>query len=221
MSKSARAYDWIKLRINQQEYTPGYRLVLATIGRELDMSVVPVREAIRQLEAEGLVTYEHNVGARVSMIDVSQYRDSMQTLSFVEAAATALSAPHMTADNLREARAINAEMVSELEHLNPAAFTKLNRMFHFTLFQHCPNERLLDVVKAEWSRLAYLRSSTFAFVPERAQVSVQEHANIIHLIENAAPLDEIEMTLRRHSGNTLNVFMHHEYPSEAADLADI
>ena len=46
-SKSQIAYHWIKERIARQEYTPGYRLVLSTIAKSLDMSVVPVREAIR------------------------------------------------------------------------------------------------------------------------------------------------------------------------------
>ncbi len=45
------------------------------------MSVVPVREAIRQLEAEGLVTYERNVGAHVAMFDDADYRHTMATLA--------------------------------------------------------------------------------------------------------------------------------------------
>ena len=110
-SKSQRAYHWIKERIANQEFTPGYRLVLGSIAGDLDMSVVPVREAIRQLEAEGLVTFERNVGARVSMVDDSQYRYSMQALSILEGTATALSARRLTADDLRAARRINELMI--------------------------------------------------------------------------------------------------------------
>ena len=62
-----------------------------------------MREAIRQLEAEGLVTFERNVGARVSMVDDSQYRSSMQSLSILEGAATALAARRLTADDVRAA----------------------------------------------------------------------------------------------------------------------
>src|SRR5690625_114717 len=83
-SKSQLAYEWIKQRITSQDFTPGYRLVLGTIATELGMSVVPVREAIRQLEAEGMVTFTRNVGAHVSMVDLSQYRDSMETLGYLE-----------------------------------------------------------------------------------------------------------------------------------------
>src|SRR5690606_4688448 len=129
-SKSQRAYHWIKERIANQSYTPGYRLVLGSIAGELDMSVVPVREAIRQLEAEGLVQFEHNIGARVSMVDDAQYRHSMEALSILEGSATALSARHLTADDLKLARAINAQMIETLDHFNPSAFTQLNQQFH-------------------------------------------------------------------------------------------
>ena len=84
LSKSQLAYQWIKERITSHQYTPGYRLVLGTIAGELDMSVVPVREAVRQLEAEGLVTFERNVGARVTLVDESEYVLTMQTLGLVE-----------------------------------------------------------------------------------------------------------------------------------------
>lgn len=56
-SKSRLAYDFIKARIEDSRYSPGYRLVLGAIAGELGVSVVPVREAIRLLEAEGLVQF--------------------------------------------------------------------------------------------------------------------------------------------------------------------
>ncbi len=92
-SKSEQAYAAVKARIVEGTYTPGYRLVLAKIAEDLGVSVVPVREAIRRLEAEGLVKFERNVGATVSGIDPTEYLYTMQTLSIIEGAATALSAP--------------------------------------------------------------------------------------------------------------------------------
>lgn len=83
-SKSEQAYAWIRARISAHTYGPGYRLVLGPIAEELGMSVVPVREAIRRLEAEGLVTFERNVGARVTLVDEGEYAHTMQTLGLVE-----------------------------------------------------------------------------------------------------------------------------------------
>jgi DNA-binding GntR family transcriptional regulator len=218
LSKSQQAYHWIKERIARQEFTPGYRLVLGTIAGELDMSVVPVREAIRQLEAEGLVMFERNVGARVSMVDDSQYRHSMQALSILEGTATALAARRLTADDLRRARQVNELMVETLTHFDPRAFTALNQEFHATLFGRCANPRLLELVEAEWARLGHLRDSTFSFVPGRAAESVNEHENIVQLIENGAPLGEIEKAARRHRSATLDAYMIHEHPDESLGL---
>ena len=217
-SKSQRAYHWIKGRIANQDFTPGYRLVLGSIAKELDMSVVPVREAIRQLEAEGLVTFERNVGAHVSMVDDSQYRFSMQALSILEGTATALAARRLTADDIGRARAVNELMVETLDHFDPRSFTALNQEFHSILFAQCANPRMLELVNAEWARLGHLRDSTFSFVPGRAAESVREHESILALIENGAPLGEIEKVARRHRSATLDAYLIHEHPDEALGL---
>ncbi|KAA9394476.1 GntR family transcriptional regulator [Kocuria coralli] len=217
-SKSQLAYHWIKERIVRQEFTPGYRLVLSTIAGELGMSVVPVREAIRQLEAEGLVTFERNVGAHVLMVNDSQYRHSMQALSILEGSATALAARALTAEDLREAREINDRMIAQLEDFDPRVFTTLNRHFHSKLFSKCANPRMLDLVEAEWVRLGHLRDSTFTFVPGRAQESVREHENLVRLIETGAPLGEIEKVSRRHRSATLDAYLIHEHPDETLGL---
>ncbi|MFH5822869.1 GntR family transcriptional regulator [Georgenia sp. AZ-5] len=215
-SKSQQAYHWLKERIANEEFTPGYRLVLTSIAAELNMSVVPVREAIRQLEAEGLVTFERNVGARVSMIDDSQYRHSMETLAILEGAATALAAPHLTGDDVRRAREINRLLIESLDHFDPRLFTSLNQKFHSVLFAPCPNPRMLELVDAEWVRLGRLRDSTFSFVPGRAQESVREHAHIVDLIEAGAPLADIERAARGHRSATLAAYLSHEHPDHDA-----
>lgn len=219
-SKSQQAYHWLRERIVGQDFTPGYRLVLASIAGELGMSVVPVREAIRQLEAEGLVTFERNVGARVSMIDDSQYRHSMESLAILEGAATAMAAPHLTAEDLRRAREVNRLLVETLDHFEPRTFTSLNHRFHAILFAPCPNPRLVELVDAEWGRLGHLRDSTFSFVPGRAQGSVNEHEQIVRLIEAGAPLADVERAARGHRSATLGAYLSHEHPADAAPPAD-
>lgn len=207
--KTQRAYAFIKDRIASRQYTPGYRLVLDTIAEELGTSVVPVREAIRLLEAEGFITYERNVGARVSMIDEAQYLASMESLSILEGAATALAAPRLTPADLRRARDLNEHMMRTLEDFEPRHYTALNHEFHALLFTPCPNPRLLSLVQAEWARLGNLRESTFAFVPGRARDSVHEHEQILQLIEGGAPHDDIEKAVRDHRAATLQLYLDH------------
>ncbi len=206
-SKAEQAYQAVKARIVEGTYTPGYRLVLGAIAKDLGFSVVPVREAIRRLEAEGLVTFERNVGATVAGIDPTEYLYTMQTLSIVEGAATALSAPLIDAAAVARARAVNQEMRECLDHFDPVRFTQLNQDFHSVLFEHCPNPHILDLVHRGWNRLAALRSSTFRFVPGRARDSVEEHESLLKLIETGADADAIEKAARLHRTATLDAYL--------------
>jgi DNA-binding GntR family transcriptional regulator len=210
--KSQRAYDWIRRRIDGHEYSPGYRLVLGSIAAELDMSVVPVREAIRRLEAEGLVTFERNVGARVSVVDEDQYVFAMQTLGLVEGYATALAAPVITPADLDQAAEINERMELMLDHFDAYAFTQLNHRFHRVLYAPCPNPHILDLVDRSWSRLSGLRDTSFAQIPDRPRHSVEEHAGILDLIRDRADPTQIELTTRNHRLRTLDAFLAARHP---------
>ncbi|MHA6667258.1 GntR family transcriptional regulator [Homoserinimonas sp. A447] len=209
--KSQLAYQSIKQRISDGTFSPGYRLVLNRLADELGVSVVPVREAVRMLEAEGLVTFERNVGAQVAMLDPDEYRTTMQTLSLVEGYATATSAPFMTADDIARARAINKRMLDSLGHFDPVTFTRLNLDFHGVLFEHCPNAHVLELVHRGWARLRALRESTFSFVPGRAQGSVDEHTHLLDLIERGAEPLDIELAARNHRLATLDAFLDHQH----------
>ncbi len=213
-SKSQQAYTAVKARIVDGAYPPGHRLVLAKIADDLGVSVVPVREAIRRLEAEGLVTFERNVGATVAGIDPIEYLYTMQTLSLVEGAATALSAPLIGAEEIALARAVNEEMRACLQHFDPLRFTRLNQDFHAILFERCPNPHILDLVHRGWNRLASLRSSTFRFVPDRARASVEEHENLLALIESGADTDAVERAARTHRSATLDAYLAHSAAHE-------
>ena len=206
VSKSVQAYNFLREKIRTREYEPGFRLVLSTIANELDMSVVPVREAIRQLEAEGQVTYETNVGARVSTMNRDAYFETMETVALLESRATANSMPHLGTEEIAAAREINDRMRALLKNFDPVEFTELNHKFHQTLFGKCPNARLVELVLAEWERLDYFRVSTFRYIPGRAESSVAEHEQIIDLIAAGADADYVEKVAREHRLGTASMY---------------
>ncbi|WP_343035813.1 GntR family transcriptional regulator [Isoptericola sediminis] len=214
VSKSQRAYTYLRDRIEDGTLGPGFRLVLSQIAGELDVSVVPVREAVRRLEAEGLVTYERNVGAQVALVQEAEYQHTMQTLALVEGFATALSAPLLTADQLRAARQVNARMRQSLADFDPHRVTELNLEFHAVLFEPCPNPHVLDLVHRGWRRMKVLRDSSFGFVPGRAHESVAEHDRILDLVEDLqagrVEATELELTARRHRTATLDAVLAYQ-----------
>jgi len=206
-SKSQRAYDHLHERIERGVYGPGYRLVLDAIARDLDMSVVPVREALRRLEAEGVVTFERNVGARVTEIDPDDLHETTETLAMVEGAAIGLAVPSLTADDVAEARRLNEQMRESLAAFDPVRLTRLNEAFHRTLTDPCPNEQLKGLVDDGWRRLARLRQSTFGFVPGRAHDSVEEHERILRLLEAGARAHDVELAVRDHRLASLHAYL--------------
>lgn len=209
-SKSRLAYTFLRERIIDGRLGPGYRLVLAAIAQQLDISTVPVREAIRMLEAEGLVSYERNVGATVAMADEAGYFTTMQTLAIVEGAATGLASGLLGPGDLAQAREANTRMAACLEEFHPHEFTVLNREFHAVLFSKCPNAHLLDLVHRGWARLDVLRDSTFGFVPGRARESVAEHERLLALISDGASAWDVELAARAHRTATLDAYLAHQ-----------
>lgn len=207
VSRVELAYELIRRRILDGDYTPGYRLVLGTLAKELGVSAVPVREAVRRLEAEGHVEVVRNVGATVRGLDPVEYRWTVETLAITEAAATGLAAPLLTPNSLAEARRINDAMRDGLEDLDPLRHTRLNQQFHRVLTAPCPNPHLLDLVERGWVRVSALRSSIFSFVPERARQSVTEHSALLALITDGAPTAEIEAAARAHRLATLHAVL--------------
>lgn len=208
VSKSERVYRTLRERILDGSYSSGYRLVLDKLARELDVSPVPVREAVRRLEAEGLITFTRNVGAEVRGVDVGRYTDAMQTLAWLEGAATSLAAPHLGPERLADARRLNEQMRDLVDTgFDPLRFTALNEQFHRVLCGACPNEHLLGLLNREWLHMSLVRRSSFAAMPGRPAVSVREHTRILDLIAANAPLDDVERAVRDHKLRTMNEYL--------------
>jgi DNA-binding GntR family transcriptional regulator len=197
------AYTTIRERIISGTYGPGYRLVLDELAREIGSSPVPVREAVRRLEAEGYVEYQRNVGARVATFNEHELAQTLAAVALLEGYATALAAPHLRRADIAKARKINDRMRAELDDLNPVHFSALNREFHYAIYDRCPNTHIRSLLESQWARLDTIRRSMFVFVPGRARSSVAEHAEILELIEVGAPAAEIERLARDHKLHTV------------------
>lgn len=202
VSRVEFAYATIRERITTGVYGPGYRLVLDELARELGVSPVPVREAVRRLEAEGYVDFQRNVGARVATFDKQEFVQTLDVVALLEGYATALAAPRMRRTDLARARKINDRLRTSLDDLDPILFSALNRDFHFTIYERCPNHHVRGLLEAQWARLDTIRRSVFLYVPGRSASSVAEHAELLDLIAAGAPAEHIEQKARTHKLHT-------------------
>jgi DNA-binding GntR family transcriptional regulator len=208
-SKADHAYETILQSILDGEYEPGERLVIERLARELGVSVVPVREAIRRLEADGYVTFTRNIGATVTAIDLDRYPETIEAVAAIEGIAIGLAAPHLTTTDLRRAHEVNDRLRDSLTKFDPTQFTRLNRRFHEILYGACPNRHILAILEREWALLDTTRRSAFTYIPERAARSVQEHDDLLEMIERGATAADIERFARDHRMSTARRLLQH------------
>ena len=204
--KHELAYSAVRERIISGDYAPGARLVIPKLAKELGVSALPVREALRRLEAEGLVQFEHNVGARVGMANMEEWESAMHVLSLLEGYATALSAEHLTDEDIGTLRELNASLAEALERSDIGSAKGLNRQFHVRIYEKCPNDYLMSLVRLGWARLDSLRGWEVYHLLMRGPHLVQEHAQLLDMIESKVPAAEIEAFARDHKLRTVEVY---------------
>lgn len=207
MTKQEQVYQFLRTRILSGEYGHGARLVADSLARELGVSTIPVREAIRRLEAEGLVQYTPHRGAVVTPVDEQLYLEVMSCLAVLEGYATRLAARHLGPSQLADLRQINEAMKRAIQEMDPLAVSRYNRAFHQTIWNSCNNRYLIERLREASARLDSVRQTLFVWVPGRAHESVVEHEAIVTAIERQASLDEIERLARGHKEQAIRAFL--------------
>jgi DNA-binding GntR family transcriptional regulator len=198
LNKHERAYRLIRERIESGIYQPGQRLVIDALARDLDMSQVPIREAIRRLQAEGWVTYRHNSGPEIANIGLEQWQSTMEVLAVLEGYATALAAPQLRKADLKLLRQQLLGMQRAVERFDLLAFSESNRAFHAAIYQRCPNPVLVERISETQAQLDAMRGTLFPSVPQRGADSLGEHRELVELLESRASFEAVERSAREH-----------------------
>jgi len=215
VNKQERAYTILRDRIHSGSFAPLERLNIDALARELCVSPIPVREALRRLEAEGWVRFTPNVGAVVSPVDATSWEQAMVALAVLEGAASAEAQQHLRRSDLTRLRKIAARMEEAAARADPLRFSKLNRMLHAAIVARCPNAYLTELLEQTNTRLDRLRSTMFAYLPHRSEEALGEHRRLIELLE-AGGKEEVESYARWHKLQTVEAYRAIHQASEPA-----
>jgi len=202
VNKQERTYEILRDRIHTGVYAPMARLNIDALAREFGVSPIPVREALRRLEAQGWVRFRPNAGAIVSPVDATSWEQAMVTLAILEGAATAEAQRHLRKSDFTRLRKIAADMAGQDD---PVRFGALNRRLHEAIVARCGNAWLLDLLGQTHDRLDRVRSTMFAYLPERTAEAVREHARLIELLAGGDPA-EVERYARWHKLQTVEAY---------------
>lgn len=214
-TKQQQVYEALRERILSGSYGPGFRVVIDQVAAEFAVSALPVREAIRRLEAEGLIVYRANAGAQVAPAEPELFEDHMTVLALLEGYATALAAPCLTAEDLRALDRHTDDMVAAMEGMDSLAFGRHNRAFHRVIYERCPNPSLVVMLRDVDRRLDAIRTTVFVHIPYRGASSVAEHRELVKLLRDGAPAKRIETAARRHKLRTVESFRAWQRQQEA------
>jgi DNA-binding GntR family transcriptional regulator len=177
-SKAGFAYETLRRKILQGVYKPGDRLRLAQLARELDLSEMPVREALRLLQKEGLVAMHLHRGAEVATLSYQRGQDVTEARMTLEKAVALSALPLHDAGSLAEL----ARLLDEMERAasRPVRFALKNRAFWTALLTPCPNHFMHDLIQELWDQVWQASStSVFAVMPHRVQETVAENRAIL------------------------------------------
>ena len=216
MNKQERTYTVLRDRIHSGAFAPRARLNIDALARELGVSAIPVREALRRLEAEGWVRFQPNVGAIVAPVDATMWEQEMEAVAILEGFATADAAAHLRLSDLSKLRKIAAEMEAVAAEGDAVRFSRLNRRLHATIVARCGNAYVLDLLGQTYLRLDRIRSTMFAYLPERFKAAVTEHAHLIDLLETGDQA-AIEQYARWHKLQTVEAYRAAREPAAAPD----
>jgi DNA-binding GntR family transcriptional regulator len=206
--KSAYAYEEIRARIADGRLEPGARLRLRELGEELGLSEMPVREALRMLQRDGMVEIQDHRGATVTEISLADVLDRVSARMWLEALALEQSVPNLTAEARRRAEAAFAALDRAVAGDDSAAFSRANRDFHEAL-ESCASTALAELIGGLWDSawLARRQRSLFGEEPGRMERAQGEHRILLEaaLAGDAAAARDVmivhrEATLRTWSG---------------------
>jgi DNA-binding GntR family transcriptional regulator len=163
------------------EVKPGERIRQEEIARRCGTSRIPVREALKQLQTEGLVTLTSHVGARAARLDPAELHEIYLLRELLEPFAISLSAPHLDQslhDRLRQ----HADRMQDVADVNdPAAWIELDRQFHLTSYSAAGLPRLVQIIESLWDSTQQYRRA-YVRLPERLAVAHIEHTALIEAI---------------------------------------
>lgn len=183
MSKSDVVYEFIRNEIILFHYSPGEKVIIRDIARKLDVSDIPVREALKRLESDGLVEFKNYRGARIAPFHAKSFIEICKIRFELEVYATRLATEYITEEEIKILEEYIGKMDECIERNDAEMFGKYNSKFHSTLYRGGHSPILLEIIENLMARSLYSKS-IFTLVPARLKESNKEHKEIVEAIKN-------------------------------------
>ena len=186
---------------------PGAPLRLEELAGSLGMSISPVREAVRQLEALGLAVHVPHRGARVSELSVGDLYDTYEARLALESLAVRRAAARFSEEDAETARRHLTDYVAAYERRDYREARNAHAAFHFTLYEASDSHWLLRLIRPAWEHCERYRLMS---VQHRGTLAERrrEHERILEACIRH-DTDAAAAELSRHLALTANLVARH------------
>ncbi|HHY46230.1 MAG TPA: GntR family transcriptional regulator [Firmicutes bacterium] len=214
-------FQKLRRMILDGELKHGEHLVERRLAEMMHVSRTPVREALRKLEAEGLVRREPYRGLVVVKFTPQDAVEIFRIREVLEGLATQLAASHRSGTHLRTLRSLLAKMEKALDNGDEEGFGKLHVQFHDAIYRAAESPRLYNLIT---SVREYLESFTRIGyrLPGRKQQACEEHRGIVERIASGDVIsaEEIARMHIRHSKDALLAILERESQEQQGQQQD-
>jgi len=202
-SKSEVAYAELRTRILTGALTPGSRLDQYELAASMNMSITPLREAIRQLSSEGLIDLGTHRNASIARISAAEARELSEVRLLLDPGAAFLAAQRRTPDDITALRATAAQLLPVTRSRGEEALTA-HRAFHRALYVASHNEVLIRQLDDLWDKSDRYRRLGLDLPPgdePRARDDREHHELLQLVVDGDAP--GAETLMRAHIERSL------------------
>ncbi|MBQ0824672.1 GntR family transcriptional regulator [Microvirga terrae] len=213
---AAAVAESLRERILDGDFKAGFPLRQDALANEFGVSRIPIREALMQLEAEGLVKIHPHRGAIVSELSTEEVEELFELRALLEPRLLGASANRLTQDDYKTLKQILQEYSAELRANHVRRWGELNTQFHVLLYRHAEQPRTLAIVVnllQECDRHTRLQLS----LTDGMKRAEAEHADLLHLCETGQITAACDL-LRAHIedvGKSLRTYLEqHQRPGE-------
>lgn len=192
--------EQLRQRIFGRALEPGSWIDELKLCGELGISRTPMREALKVLAVEGLVTMRPRRGAYVTEMSERDVREAYQLLALLESDAAARVSERASATELAELQALHAQLEAAIDERE--RFFALNEAFHLRLLE-LEGNRWRQQIVTDLRRVMKLNRHHSLFKQGRLAESLQEHRDLMQALIERRP-DQVAQRMRLHFENGLN-----------------
>lgn len=191
VSVVSRVVDEIRRMMRSGELLPGQQVRQESLAVRLGVSRIPVREALKALETEGMLRHEPHVGYSVTRLNADELRQAYLMRRALESEVL-LALPRLSSAQLRELTELNTVIADAVAAADINRITADNHAFHFTMFRYSGLNLVVDEIARLWQMTDAYRSVHLYDSAARRRV-VREHRAMITALRKGDNATVVEL----------------------------